>query len=238
MTSGVYLITNKINGHKYVGGSVDIKVRIQQHKRSVDIKNSVIDKAIAKYGKENFNYQIITTLPPDWKIIGKHEKYWIKFYNTFKDKKHYNLTEGGEGVVGFKYSDEYKKKKSESMLGEKNHFFGKKHSDETKKIISQKNKGLNKGISKTKESNIKRSKSISKKRNKYGFYRLTKKKDKQAKQGFRWLYQYVENGKRREISSTNFFELEKKVKAKSLEWYITDEDKAKDTIKKCGGSIR
>lgn len=98
MVSGVYLITNKINGHMYVGGSVDIESRFDDHKRGKDADVQAIDRAILKYGKENFIYQIITELPADWNVIGKHEKYWIKFYNTFKDRKHYNLTGGGDGV--------------------------------------------------------------------------------------------------------------------------------------------
>lgn len=98
MISGIYLITNKINGHMYVGGSIDITRRFKSHKNCCDIKTSAIDKAINKYGKENFSYQIITELPADWNVIGEHEKYWIRFYNTFKDRKHYNLTGGGDGV--------------------------------------------------------------------------------------------------------------------------------------------
>ena len=121
MTSGIYLITNNINGHMYVGGSVDIKRRFSEHKISKFKKTQRIDRAINKYGADNFTYQIITELPADWKIIGKHEKYWIKFYNTFKDKKHYNLTPGGEGV---------------QLFGEDNSFYGKHHSDETKQYLS------------------------------------------------------------------------------------------------------
>ena len=158
MTSGIYLITNKINNHMYVGGSIDIERRFREHKRGADVDNQAIDRAILKYGKENFTYQIITELPPDWKIIGNHEKYWVKFYNTFKDRKHYNLDEGGGGVSGFKHSDETKKKISESCKGktlseetkqkigeankgENNYFYGKHHTEETKKKMSESHKG-------------------------------------------------------------------------------------------------
>ena len=128
MVSGVYLITNNINGHMYVGGSVDIQERFRQHKNYNDAEYSAIDKAIKKYGVDNFSYQIVTELPPDWSIIGEHEKYWIKFYNTFHDKKHYNLTEGGGGIIGFKHTPENRKKQSERMKGVNNPFYGKSHS--------------------------------------------------------------------------------------------------------------
>lgn len=110
MTSGIYLITNKINSHMYVGGSIDIEKRFNEHKRSTGLKSSRVDRAIKKYGADNFTYQIITELPADWSIIGEHEKYWIKFYNTFKDNQHYNLNEGGGGTSGFTHSDETKQK--------------------------------------------------------------------------------------------------------------------------------
>lgn len=135
MVAGVYLITNKINDHKYVGGSVDIQERFRQHKNYSDVEYSAIDIAIKKYGADNFTYQIITELPPDWNIIGEHEKYWINFYNTFEDKQHYNLTEGGGGIVGFKHSLETRKNQSERMNGVNNPFYGKSHSDETKHKI-------------------------------------------------------------------------------------------------------
>jgi group I intron endonuclease len=136
MTSGIYLITNKINGHKYVGGSINIEDRFGKHKRFQDLKTSAVDRAIKKYGNENFTYQIITELPADWNIIGKHEKYWIKFYNTFKDKQHYNLTKGGEGMSGWKPSLETRQKISDSKTG-------KTPSEETKKKMSDAHKGEN-----------------------------------------------------------------------------------------------
>lgn len=129
----------------YVGGSVNIESRFGDHKRGAGADVQAIDRAILKYGKENFTYQIITELPADWKIIGEHEKYWIKFYNTFKDGKHYNLDEGGGGISGFKHSDESKKKMSDAKkgkyIGENHPMWNKHHSKETKNKISQAKKG-------------------------------------------------------------------------------------------------
>lgn len=57
-----------------------------------------------------------------------------------------NLTDGGEGTLGKKYSDESKKKMSDSrkgrFCGENSHSFGKPKSDETKKRISESRKGI------------------------------------------------------------------------------------------------
>lgn len=51
-----------------------------------------------------------------------------------------------------------------------------------------------------------------------GYYRVTKQKSKTYKQGFVWRYQYSENGKKKAIISVDIKKLEKKVKAKRLEW--------------------
>lgn len=59
-----------------------------------------------------------------------------------------NLSDGGEGQSGFKFSEESKKKMSDNRRGDKNVMFGKKHTDETKLKISISNKGrvsINKG---------------------------------------------------------------------------------------------
>lgn len=42
-----------------------------------------------------------------------------------------NLTDGGEGALGYKYTDERKKYLSKKYSGEQNPFYGKKHSQET-----------------------------------------------------------------------------------------------------------
>lgn len=106
MVSGTYLIINKETGQKYIGGSIDIDYRMYLHEHSPN-DCSYIDIAIKKYGFDNFKWITLEELPADWGIIGESEKYWIEFYNTFKNKKHYNLTEGGEGISGYrkKYED-------------------------------------------------------------------------------------------------------------------------------------
>src|SRR5690606_9726415 len=53
-----------------------------------------------------------------------------------------NTTDGGEGVSGWKASDEWKIKNSENRRGSKNGMYGKKRTDEEKKAISDKKKGI------------------------------------------------------------------------------------------------
>ena len=57
MTTGIYKIENLINHKVYIGQSVHIERRWQQH--CAPSNNSAIAKAIQKYGKENFSFQIL-----------------------------------------------------------------------------------------------------------------------------------------------------------------------------------
>ena len=57
MTIGIYKIENLVNHKVYIGQSIHIEKRWQEHCRpSAD---SAIAKAIRKYGKENFSFQIL-----------------------------------------------------------------------------------------------------------------------------------------------------------------------------------
>lgn len=62
MSCGIYKFTNLINGKIYIGQSVDIDRRLKEHKRRDEQR---IDKAIKKYGFENFNFEIIELCSPD-----------------------------------------------------------------------------------------------------------------------------------------------------------------------------
>lgn len=120
MVAGIYLIMNKKTNQKYVGGSINIGKRLKDHKAGKFAYKQYIDRAIKKHGKDNFVYQIITELPADWGIINQHEKYWIKYYNTYKNPKHYNLTKGGEGTQGYFPNNITRQKMSDAKSG-KNH---------------------------------------------------------------------------------------------------------------------
>lgn len=61
---GIYKITNKINGKCYIGQSINIQKRINEHfwksKCEKDVSfNSILHTAIRKYGKENFEYETL-----------------------------------------------------------------------------------------------------------------------------------------------------------------------------------
>lgn len=56
MSVGIYMITNKLDGKKYIGKSVRLHTRWNEHKRATS--NTAISKAIRKYGVDNFEFQV------------------------------------------------------------------------------------------------------------------------------------------------------------------------------------
>jgi len=66
MSIGIYKYTNKLNGKIYVGQSNNIEKREMQHRYDAIYRperGTGIDIAIAKYGIDNFNFEIIEECP-------------------------------------------------------------------------------------------------------------------------------------------------------------------------------
>ena len=87
--------------------------------------------------------------------------------------------------------------------------------DEVKKQISESHKGK----IQTREHCL----NISKGKNTTGFYRVAKSKSKQYKRGYRYVYQFWEDGKYNCIVAPTIDKLKKKVLAKNLVWKRLDE---------------
>lgn len=96
MSIGIYKIENLINKKIYVGQSIDIEERWKKHISAND--NFVIHKALHKYGKENFSFQIIEECPLE--KLDERERYWINFYNSLLPNG-YNMIPGGSNGMGF-----------------------------------------------------------------------------------------------------------------------------------------
>ena len=87
----IYIIKNNINTKVYIGQSINSEKRFKAHCKG-DYDNSLIDKAIQKYGKEHFWYEILESQIENY---NEREKYWIKYYNSLKPFG-YNILPGGE----------------------------------------------------------------------------------------------------------------------------------------------
>lgn len=199
MISGIYCIENKINNKKYIGQSININRRWQEHKNELDKNihvNQYLQNAWNKYGALNFDFYIIKACKPFY--LDRFEKLYIKKYDTYNNG--YNLDTGGHIVLGF---------------------LGHQHSDETKKLMSKIKKNQYKGKNNpmygknhSLESKIK----TSKKMNTTGFFRVSKHLDKRKTQGFHWEYSYKENGKVKRLSSIDINKLKQRVLDLNLIW--------------------
>jgi group I intron endonuclease len=89
--SGVYKITNKLNGKHYIGVSINIKSRWSNHRNINSEKVSYIKNAIKKHGIDSFEFSIIEECHKD--LFEERERYWIDFYQSMTNG--YNLTAGG-----------------------------------------------------------------------------------------------------------------------------------------------
>jgi group I intron endonuclease len=146
----VYKITNLVNGKLYVGKS-NFHTKISRWQKHLWLASghakskgrSVIHRAISKYGKENFSFEILDTTDSEQQVFHL-EKCWI---GQFKDSNYelYNLTDGGEGCYGRAMSADTRKKIG---LIHKGKVLTKEH----RKILSLSLKG--KHISEERKSNL------------------------------------------------------------------------------------
>jgi len=92
----IYCVTNIINNKKYIGQTTkSLKVRKRNHLSTIKRNETAFQKAINKYGKENFTWEIIDHAHSLEELNSK-EIFWIDYYNTY-GKNGYNMTLGGQG---------------------------------------------------------------------------------------------------------------------------------------------
>jgi len=126
----IYKTVNKINDKSYIGQD-------SRNESSYFGSGVYLNRAIKKYGKGNFVKEILCKCNSLEELNDK-EKYYIKEYNT-KVPYGYNLTDGGEGNLGWIPSNDTRKKNSEAHMGEKNYFFGKRRDDHSEKMKGKNN---------------------------------------------------------------------------------------------------
>jgi group I intron endonuclease len=126
----VYIVTNLITAKQYVGITSNFERRWHEHQTD---KGRVLYNAIAKYGIENFHISYIANAF-DFECACDIERMLIVERNT-KAPNGYNLTDGGEGVIGYTHTDETKAKVSAKLKGQKK-------SEETRQKMSVARKGI------------------------------------------------------------------------------------------------
>lgn len=91
---GIYRITNQITGAVYIGQSIDMEKRWEQHKAAARKKpHSMLYAAINKYGVDNFSFEPIEIIT-DLEDLDEAERRWIKYYR--ERAVCYNRKAGGQ----------------------------------------------------------------------------------------------------------------------------------------------
>lgn len=130
--SGIYKIRNLINNKIYIGSSINVSVRISQHKLQLKNKkhhNKYLQSSVNKYGIENFEYSILEYCNENELL--EREEYYINYYNSNNNNFGYNI---------------------ESFINGR-----KRHSEETKKKIGIKNTGKSRILTNEWKENISKS---------------------------------------------------------------------------------
>lgn len=126
----IYLTTNLYNGKKYIG----------KHYGFIDDNylgsGKLLQRAIKKYGKENFCREILDFSLTEEENCEK-EKYYIALFNACENEMFYNIHEGGAGGNTTKgWSEEeriaYSLALSKKYAGKNNPMYGIKRSEEWK----------------------------------------------------------------------------------------------------------
>lgn len=136
---GIYLITNKVNGKKYIGQSVNIERRFSEHLRSGQPEkyshknerdiNTPIHTAMQKYGVQNFSLTILEECEKNQ--LDEKEKYWISYYKSNEKQFGYNILLGGQANFSLKGEQHSQAKLSQKEV------------DIIKDLLKNSNKNLN-----------------------------------------------------------------------------------------------
>lgn len=97
---GIYKITNLINGHSYIGQSVNIEQRWKNHRVASNNPNDrgyeyPLYRAMRKYGQDSFSFEVLEECSQE--ILNEREVWWIE-----KLKPVYNQTAGGKQTITWK----------------------------------------------------------------------------------------------------------------------------------------
>ncbi len=114
-TVGIYEIRNNINGHRYIGQSIQVEIRLATHLNGLrrgTHYNTYLQRAWNKYGEEAFTFTLLFSCPESMLVEQEQALLDLKpEYNTS-----YHATLSTKGMV---MSDQQKKKISAIHKGRK-----------------------------------------------------------------------------------------------------------------------
>lgn len=118
--TGVYLITNKLDGKVYVGSAaLAFNRRWNVHRHLLRAKrhdNRHLQAAWSRDGEPAFEFSILMRCSPPWCLAMEHHQ--IQRLRAFDDKIGYNFSVPGKGMLGRKHSEETRRKLCAARKGQ------------------------------------------------------------------------------------------------------------------------
>lgn len=144
--AGVYKLTCNKNGKIYIGKSINIRRRLNQHKYCLSrgISKYYFQYVLLKHGWDSFDVEILEIVENFDKLIDnksllEREAHYIQLFDSTNSEKGYNICKFSTDVTGFPCSESTKLK-----IGNANR--GKIPSEETREKYRQNNLGKKRSI--------------------------------------------------------------------------------------------
>ena len=102
---GIYMIRNTINEKVYIGQAKDIYHRWSTHRTELNADrhaNIHLQGAWKLYKPESFEFSVLEECSED--ELNEKEQYYIDLYDAYEHG--YNMDRGGQGILGFKHTEE------------------------------------------------------------------------------------------------------------------------------------
>jgi group I intron endonuclease len=113
--SGVYIIENTTNGHRYIGSTINLMQRKSQHFRALRSGNNnckILQHAFDKYGETSFIFKLLL-ICESFELL----RYEQGLIDAFLPEYNISLTAGSQ--LGVKRSEETRRKISKAKTGKK-----------------------------------------------------------------------------------------------------------------------
>lgn len=132
MVSGIYAITNTVNGKVYIGSTINFERRWNEHRRALcksNHENPHLQHSWNKYGEDTFEFSFLEDVDNIENLVKVEQSWMDKYREEGRELYNYGLAVTNP-MLGFEYNAEPRRKVSEANMGNQNalgHTVSKEH---------------------------------------------------------------------------------------------------------------